>query len=69
MGTDEVTFANILATRSWAHIRKLKTEYNSATGNSLEKAISKEFSGNKEKALLAVRKLSLKNLYGCKYLS
>lgn len=56
MGTDAGAFAYILGTRSWAHIRKLKTEYKAATGNSLKHAISSEFSGATEKALLAIRK-------------
>lgn len=54
LGTDEGAFAYILATRSWAHIRKVKAEYKVASGNSLKKAVSSEFSGPTEKALLAV---------------
>lgn len=56
LGTDEGAFSYILATRSWAHIRALMAEYQLASGHSLEKAIEKEFRGNEEKALLAIRK-------------
>ncbi|XP_057376837.1 annexin B9-like isoform X2 [Daphnia carinata] len=54
LGTDESAFNSILATRSWAHLGQVMIEYQSMFGNSLEKAIMSEFSGNAEKVLLGI---------------
>merc|ERR1719502_1824756 len=52
-GTDEETFINILSTSSREQIAAIKTAYENSHGESLEKAIGKEFSGDIKKALLA----------------
>lgn len=54
LGTDESTFNAILATRSWAQICQIMTEYQRMHGNSLEKVVASEFSANAEKGLLAI---------------
>ncbi|XP_057380445.1 annexin B9-like [Daphnia carinata] len=54
LGTDESAFNSILATRSWAHLRQVMTEYQAMHGHSLEKAVISEFSANAEKGLLGI---------------
>jgi hypothetical protein len=39
---------------SYAHLQEVQKVYKSLTGNSLKKAIEKEFSGSMEKALVAI---------------
>lgn len=54
MGTDESEFNRILCLRNQAQIRLIAQEYEKMTGNSLEKDIKKEFSGDVEKAMVSV---------------
>lgn len=56
MGTDESTFNAILCNRNYAQLQTIIREYKSLTGNSLKKAIKKEFSGDIEDGLLAISK-------------
>nr|ASV49417.1 annexin 3 [Artemia sinica] len=53
-GTDESEFIKIMCRSSYAHLQEVQKVYKSLTGNSLKKAIEKEFSGSMEKALVAV---------------
>lgn len=53
-GTDESEFNRILCLRNYAQIRLIAEEYEKMTGNSLEKDIKKEFSGDVEKGLVSV---------------
>ena len=64
LGTDESTFNAILATRSWAQICQIMTEYQRMHGNSLEKVVASEFSANAEKGLLAICKFWLVSRFG-----
>lgn len=54
IGTDESTFNAILCTRSYAHLRRVLTEYQRISGHTLEKAIKEEFSGDIKAGLLAI---------------
>lgn len=65
LGTNESAFNNVLATRSWAHLKQLMAEYQAMTGHSLEDAVAREFSLNAEKGLLGIRKLC-SNIQNCK---
>jgi annexin A7/11 len=56
LGTDESAFNSVLATRSWAHLRQVMTEYQTMHGHTLERAVVSEFSANAEKGLLGIRK-------------
>lgn len=53
-GTDESEFNRILCLRNYEQIKLICEEYKKLTGNSLEKDIKKEFSGDIEDALLAI---------------
>ncbi len=54
MGTDESAFNSILATRSWAHLRQVMSEYQTMHGHTLEQAVVSEFSANAERGLLGI---------------
>lgn len=54
LGTNESVFNNILATRSWAHLKQLMVEYQRMTGRNLKDAVASEFSANAEKGLLGI---------------
>lgn len=58
-GTDESTFNRILCTRNYAQLRLVADEYQGLTGNSLEKDIKREFSGDIEDGLLAVLRTAM----------
>lgn len=53
-GTDEKTFIEIMGLRSFRQIKQIAEEYKTLTGNTLEKDISSEFSGDIKHALLAI---------------
>ena len=59
IGTDALKFVHVLATKSYAHIRQMRVEYEKARGHDLKKAIKKEFSGVTKTAMLAIRKYSI----------
>ncbi len=54
VGTDESTFNRILCQRNFPQIRLICQEYEKMTGNSLEKAIESEFSGDIKDGLIAI---------------
>ena len=54
MGTDESAFNSVLATRSWAHLRQVMSEYQTMHGHTLERAVISEFSANAERGLLGI---------------
>lgn len=54
MGTDESEFNRILCLRNNAQIKLISEEYQKLTGNTLEKDIKKEFSGDVETAMVSV---------------
>nr|ACB56573.1 putative cuticle protein [Artemia franciscana] len=54
LGTEESAFIQVLATRSFQHLKQLQQEYVKITGRELEDAVASEFSGNIEKGLTAV---------------
>lgn len=58
-GTDESTFNRILCTRNYAQLRLVAEEYQKMTGNSLEKDIKREFSGDIEDGLLAILRTAI----------
>lgn len=53
-GTDESEFNRILCLRNYEQLKLICQEYQRLTGNSLEKDIKREFSGDIEDALLAI---------------
>lgn len=58
-GTDTSTFTRILCLRNHDQIRLISQEYEYITGNSLEKDLKKEFSGDILDALLAVLRFAI----------
>ena len=55
-GTDEIEFVRIFCTRNFAQLNATFLAYQKVADNTIEKAISKEISGNLKKALLAIGK-------------
>jgi annexin A7/11 len=53
-GTDESAFLMIFNTRSYAHLKKLFASYLQKYQKTIEKVIKSEFSGDMERALLAI---------------
>jgi len=54
LGTDEKTFIDILTHRSYPHLHLVAQQYAMISGNSLERAISKETSGDFKKAMIVL---------------
>lgn len=59
MGTDESEFNRILCLRNNAQICLIAQEYEKLSGNSLEKDIKREFSGDVETAMVSVLRCAL----------
>lgn len=57
-GTDESTFNRILCLRNYEQIKLIAMEYEKLSGNSLEKDIKREFSGDIEDGLLAILRVA-----------
>jgi annexin A7/11 len=53
-GTDESVFNRLIAARSWPHLKAVFKHYQQVAGYDIERSIEREFSGNIERALLAV---------------
>lgn len=58
-GTDESEFNRILCTRNFSQLKLIAQEYEKLTGNTLEKDIKKEFSGDVEDGMVAVLRCAL----------
>ncbi|KMZ69615.1 Annexin [Zostera marina] len=58
-GTDEMAFIHIFCTRSSAHLAAVASYYHNTYGNSLEKALKSETSGNFEFALLTILRTAI----------
>lgn len=58
-GTDESEFNRVLCTRNFAQLKLIAQEYEKITGNTLEKDIKKEFSGDIEDGMVAVLRCAL----------
>jgi len=58
IGTDEMTFIQILASRSLSHLKKVFEQYQTQHGRTMETVVKKEFGGDLEKALVAIGNLS-----------
>lgn len=56
MGTDEIEFIRILCSRNFRQLNATFEAYEQLCGTDIEKAIKKEFSGDLERALLAIVK-------------
>jgi annexin A7/11 len=57
-GTDESEFNRILCLRNYEQLKLIAQEYQKLTGNTLEKDIKREFSGDIEDALLAILRVA-----------
>lgn len=57
-GTDESTFNAILVSRNINQLSYIFAEYQNITGHDIEEAIKNEFSGDIEKGLCAIGKLT-----------
>lgn len=57
-GTDESEFNRILCLRNYEQLKLICQEYQKLTGNTLEKDIKREFSGDIEDALLAILRVA-----------
>jgi annexin A7/11 len=57
-GTDESAFNRILCLRNYEQIKLISQEYAKIAGNSLEKDIKREFSGDIEDGLLAILRVA-----------
>ncbi|XP_022236276.1 annexin B9-like isoform X2 [Limulus polyphemus] len=55
-GTDESTFNAIMASRSFAHLTLVFSEYRQLSGHTVPQAIEKEFSGKVKQGLLTIAK-------------
>ena len=53
-GTDESVFNRLIAARSWPHLKAVFKHYQQVAGYDIERSIEREFSGDIERALLAV---------------
>ena len=63
LGTDEDIFVDIFASRSWIQLNAIATEYQQLNIVSLEAAINSELSGDIQRTLLAIRKISVSVQY------
>lgn len=57
-GTDESAFNRVLCLRNYEQIKLIAQEYEKLAGNSLEKDIKREFSGDIEDGLLAILRVA-----------
>ena len=55
IGTDEAAFIAVLATRSYAHLRRVGEEYKRLSGHSLKKAVRAEFNHATAMAMVTIR--------------